>query len=228
MRIIKDIFERIARLWARLGQTACARELKAHGLWYAALAALLMLLGLGSHAYRVQYARPTEPIRAEAPEVVPVQANLWERFDTPLATPEPTRWVWPLEGEIIGAFAPDSLVWSQTLGQWQTHPALDILGSPGEAVCACADGTVADAYRDSLWGNVVVIEHPDGGVSTYANLNTLSMAQVGEAVRAGDVIGSVGQSAPCEAELPWHLHFAYERDGERVDFAALVESARLN
>ena len=106
--------------------------------------------------------------------------------------------------------------------QWQTHPAVDILGSPGEAVCACADGTVIDAYRDSLWGNVIVLEHADGLTSTYAGLNTLNMVTVGETVRAGETISAVGQSASCETELPAHLHFALERDGEPMALAALM------
>ena len=41
--------------------------------------------------------------------------------------------------EILAEYAPDAPVWSETLGQWQTHPALDIAGSPGEAVYACRD-----------------------------------------------------------------------------------------
>ena len=44
----------------------------------------------------------------------------------------------------------------------------------------------------------------------------------GEAVQAGQVIGSVGRSATCEADRGWHLHFELRREGEPVDFSALV------
>ena len=76
-------------------------------------------------------------------------------------------------------------MWSETLGQWQTHPAIDIAAEAGEAVCACAEGVVSDAWEDALWGKVIQIEHPEGYVSTYANLSTLKLVKVGDAVTAG-------------------------------------------
>ena len=47
------------------------------------------------------------------------------------------------------------------------------------------------------------------------------MVNEGDSVEAGQVIGSVGQSAVCEAELGWHLHFELARAGESVDFREL-------
>ena len=224
---IHKIVLRVKTLARWLLGSRAMREFRQHGLWYASMAVLLTLLGLGSYAYRT---RNLPPHASEKPEelpaqaaAAPVQADLWTPFETPGPTEEPAPvFVEPLAGEVIGEYAPDALVWSQTLGQWQTHPAVDILGSPGEAVCACADGTVIDAYRDSLWGNVIVLEHADGLTSTYAGLNTLNMVTVGETVRAGETISAVGQSASCETELPAHLHFALERDGEPVALAALM------
>ena len=88
---------------------------------------------------------------------------------------------------------------------------------------ACADGTVIEAYSDSLWGNVIVIEHEDGYVSTYANLNTLNMVTEGDEVTAGQTISSIGKSASCEADQPWHLHFAFKKNGQAVDFKKFME-----
>ena len=194
-----------------------SRELIAKAGQYAALAALLVLLGVASSAYRNRKEVPAPDPKPDNPSV---QAFA---LPTPAATPEPKLWVWPLEGQVIGEYAPSTPVWSETLGQWQTHPAIDISGDPGEAVRACADGTVSDAWKDPLWGNVIVIEHADGAVSTYAGLNTLNLVEPGQAVFAGDVISSVGSSAACEASLPSHLHFALSRDGVPVDFEALME-----
>ena len=89
-------------------------------------------------------------------------------------------------GEIVAEYSPDAPVWSETLGQWQTHPALDIAGSPGEAVYACRDGVVSEAWKDRLWGNVILVEHDDGYQSTYAGLNTLNMVAIGDAREAWD------------------------------------------
>ena len=184
------------------------------GRWgfYLGLAALMVLLGLGSQGYRRRFER------AQAVETPAPQAAMAVVTPTPEETPEPRRFVWPVAGEVIRAFSGDTLAWSGALGQWQTHPAVDIAASPGEAVCACADGVVADLWEDALWGNVIAIDHGDGLESIYANLNTLALVRVGDRVAAGQVISSAGRSAACESDLPWHLHFALERDGERVDF----------
>ena len=40
--------------------------------------------------------------------------------------------------------------------------------------------------------------------------------------KPGQVIGSVGQSAVCEEELGWHLHFELTRNGEPADLAELM------
>ena len=188
--------------------------------WYGALALLLTALGAASYGYRNLPAR-----RETAPTPPPVSAMALSTpapVATPGPTPEPMRFVWPVMGEIVGDYAPDVPVWSSTLSQWQTHAGIDIAAGAGEVVVACADGTVTDAWRDPLWGNVITIEHADGYVSTCANLNTLNMVSVGDRVAAGDVISAVGDSASCEADLPWHVHFELTRDGEPVDFEKIM------
>ena len=202
-----------------------SREKRMRLGYYAGLALLLTLLGMGSWAWRSRVAAggdaPKEAPRAAAAMRMPTLAPALFSDPVPTATPEPVRWVWPLEGEILTGYSPDAPEWSQTLGQWQTHSALDIAGSPGEAVYACRDGVVSEKWSDRLWGNVIVIDHDDGYRSTYAGLNTLEMVEEGDSVQAGQVIGSVGQSAACEAELGWHLHFKLTKAGESVDFREL-------
>ena len=86
------------------------------------------------------------------------------------------------------------------------------------------DGTVVDAYRDRLWGNTIVIEHADGMRSPYCGLNTLQLVQTGEPVEGGAVISSVGDTAACESEMPWHLHFSLERGEKSVDVEKFMEA----
>ncbi len=221
---LTGIGRRFAGRWDRLvtGMKGMlrSREIRMRVGYYMGLALLLTLLGLGSHAWRMR-GQSRREVSTTMPRAA-MAVGIPTLAPAPSATPEPVRWVWPLEGEILSEYAPDAPVWSETLGQWQTHPALDIAGSPGEAVYACQDGVVSEAWSDRLWGNVVVIEHDDGYRSTYAGLNTLNMVAEGDAVGMGQVIGSVGQSASCEAERGWHLHFALTRNGEPLDFKALV------
>lgn len=198
--------------WAR-------RALNGRLGFYAALALLLTLLGLASHAYRERSAERARADAVDAPKPVAAMRQSESASEPEADAP---KWVWPLEGEIIGAYSPGEPVWSDTLGQWQNHPALDIAGTPGEAVFACADGTVSDAWSDRLWGNVIVIAHEDGYASTYAGVNTLKLVSPGDAVAAGDVISAVGAGAESEADLPAHLHFELKRDGESVDIRDLI------
>ena len=197
--------------------------------WYGALAALLTILGTASAAYRDKSGvdagagLPTpEPLAAMSvgtPEPIPALFTA----PTPEPTPEPLSFCWPLEGEVIGAFAPEALVWSETLGQWQSHPGIDIAASAGEAVVSCAEGTVTEAWDDPLWGYVIEIGHREGYVSTYANLGTLNLVQIGDAVAAGQIIAAVGSTADCESEMPWHLHFELTKDGMPLDASKLMD-----
>ena len=185
----------------------------------AALVLLLLLLGLASAFWRARTRRAEE---AEKTPPAAVAAIVRPTAQPMEAEPEPSFWAWPVEGEIIGPYSPQEPVWSQTLSQWQTHPAIDIAGMPGEAVYACADGTVLDAYRDRLWGNVIVIGHDGGYQSTYAGVNTLKLVSPGDAVTRGDVISAVGEPVGCEADMASHLHFALSLAGQSVDFTALM------
>lgn len=203
--------------------------------WYGALAALLVILGTASYAYRRgrmqrfdlsgqgQEAdrQPVAVMAAGTPE--PVSALFILPTPSPEPTPEPMTFVWPLEGEIIGEYAPDSLIWSETLNQWQNHPGIDISAEAGEAVTACADGTVRDAWEDPLWGCVIELEHREGYVSTYANLSGLNLVKPGDDVTAGQIIGAVGDTADCESELPWHLHFELKCFDEPVNCQGILK-----
>ena len=193
---------------------------------YVALAALIALLGAGTYALR------SDVTAAEPEPVQPPRAALavQNAAPTPRPSAEPELWGWPVEGEILSAYS-DAPVWSQTLGQWETHPALDIAAAPGEAVYACRDGVVSDAWRDRLWGNVIVLDHGDGWQSTCAGLNTLNLVSVGDSVAKGDVISAAAPSLPCESDLPAHIHFMMTKDGVEVDpmdVLALPQTMRYN
>lgn len=199
--------------------------------WYAGLALLLTALGMASYGFRnraaVRYERretaPEAPIAAMAGATAsPSEWLTALPTPAPAPTPEPLVFCWPVTGEIVGSYAPDALVWSETLSQWENHPALDIAAATGEAVSACAAGVVSDAWDDPLWGKTIEIEHAGGYVSTYANLSTLALVNVGDAVSAGQTISAVGHTALCEAEMSGHLHFALSKDGETVDFEKIV------
>lgn len=80
---------------------------------------------------------------------------------------------------------------------------VELLVEAGTAVLAAGEGTVAFAGSQGAYGNLVVINHPQGLQTRYAQLAS-STVEVGQAVRAGDRIGTTGRSP---AAQPPHLQF---------------------
>ena len=70
-----------------------------------------------------------------------------------------------------------------------------LIGAPaGSAVRSCADGVIVDAGNSGEFGRFVAIQHDQGYMTRYYNLETVS-AMVGSEVKAGDVIGAIGSSS---------------------------------
>jgi len=124
----------------------------------------------------------------------------------------------PTVGKVITAFAMDTLVYSQTLEQWNTHNGIDIAADLGTAVKAAMKGTVAEVIpNDPRLGVVVILDHGDGIQTLYGNLQSDKLAKKGDTVEKGQVIGAVGKTAPFEIEDPPHLHFEVIKDGKNID-----------
>lgn len=123
---------------------------------------------------------------------------------------------WPLEGQVLTAHSLDALIYQPTLGVYATHAGIDIAGSSGQVVVACADGEVVRCWRESLLGNVVEVRGEDGVIMRYGNLASLDQASEGMSVSAGDVLGAIGASAMSESLLEPHLHFEVLVDGQSV------------
>ncbi|MCU0551129.1 MAG: M23 family metallopeptidase [Leptolyngbya sp. Prado105] len=85
------------------------------------------------------------------------------------------------------------------------HSGIDILANVGSAVRAIGDGTVAFAANQGNYGNLVVINHQQGYQTRYAQLAKINV-KVGQVVKRGAVVGTVGQSGSPSTVQP-HLHF---------------------
>ena len=161
-------------------------------------------------------ARPEHSVPAAVrPSAVPTPAAA----PTPEPAPQtaPTSFVWPVRGELVAAFSVDELMYNPTMDDWRTHDGVDIAASLGSQVCAAADGTVSAVSQDPLMGTVVTVSHGGGLTSTYANLAAEAMVEAGDHVNAGQVLGTVGDTAIAESALASHLHFAMALDGAAVD-----------
>jgi murein DD-endopeptidase MepM/ murein hydrolase activator NlpD len=87
------------------------------------------------------------------------------------------------------------------------HHGEDIFAPLGAPVLAVADGTVFSVGWNDLGGNRVWLRDAKGNQFYYAHLAAFSpLAADGAHVRAGDVLGFVGNSGDA-AGTPYHLHF---------------------
>ena len=130
---------------------------------------------------------------------------------------ETVKFVEPVKGEIIREFAPESLVYSETLKEWVTHNGVDIKSDKASVVVSACDGKVAAIKNDPRYGLTIIIEHNNGYKTVYANLLTSEYVIQGEEVTAGQTIGTIGNSANFEIADDYHLHFEVLKDGKYLD-----------
>ncbi len=131
----------------------------------------------------------------------------------------PTVRVKPVDGYITREYSETELLYTPTMNDFRTHNGVDLASDIGTGVAAFADGIITEIYTDDLMGVTVVIKHSGGLVSCYRNLSeSLSQtAVVGNTVKAGEIIGGVGESAIIEsADVP-HLHFELYLDEECIN-----------
>lgn len=129
----------------------------------------------------------------------------------------------PVKGEIIREFAPDSLVYSETLEEWVTHNGVDIKADKTSVVKAAASGTVFAIKNDPRYGLTVIVNHAGGYKTVYSNLLTAEFVVEGEEIEAGQTIGTVGNTATFEFLDDYHLHFELMKDGEYVNPGSCME-----
>lgn len=121
----------------------------------------------------------------------------------------------PLSNEVIRGFGGSKPVYFATMKDWRVHSGVDFAGSAGQSVKALADGKITSIYKDSLWGNVVTIDHGYGIKSKYCGVRVPTL-KVNSTVKVGNVIGTLS-NIPCEESDGFHLHLEITVNGEYVD-----------
>ena len=157
--------------------------------------------------------RPT-PAATAAPTPAPTAAP------TPAPTPATATasvFTWPVKGELLRGYAIETLSYDETMGDWRTHDGLDIAALAGTEVAAPAGGTVDNIYTIDLMGTTIIIRHANDVLSVCSNMASVPSVEIGDTVRTGDVIGSVGDGAIMESALPSHLHLSMTKNGVSVD-----------
>lgn len=147
-----------------------------------------------------------------------------------LPTIDEMTFVLPAEGVLLQVHDLQVLAYSATMEDYRIHTGIDIETEAGAAVYACASGRVDRLYNDALMGNTMVIDHGNGVQSIYRNLgDTLPEGvAVGTSVKAGQLIGAVGESAIVEIGENPHLHFELTNNGEQVNPVSYLDYAPLS
>jgi murein DD-endopeptidase MepM/ murein hydrolase activator NlpD len=102
------------------------------------------------------------------------------------------------------------------------HEGVDIFAARGTPAVAAVDGFVVGATTNRLGGNVVWLWSPSRSITLYyAHLDRQAVAP-GARVRAGDIVGYVGNTGNARSTSP-HLHFGiYARAEGAVDPAPFI------
>ena len=156
-------------------------------------------------------AKPKEDVKIEEPE----KSENNEGFLKPIK--DRTAFSMPLKGEICGNHSGGELVKYEALNEWRTHDGIDIAAEIGAEVYACANGKILSVTNDPLWGTVVEIQHEGNVVSIYSGLAPEVAVKVGDEVKMGDVIGTLGETNLAEVNMDSHLHFAMKENGKFID-----------
>lgn len=128
----------------------------------------------------------------------------------PVSPGEGLRALFPVDGSVSSRFGHRSDPFS---GERKSHRGVDIAAAAGSPIQAVRAGTVTFAGDRGGYGNVVVVDHGGGLETRYAHCESVDV-QVGDAVRAGAPIATVGSTGRSTGP---HLHFEVRQDGQAVD-----------
>jgi len=119
---------------------------------------------------------------------------------------------WPVSGALLARYG-------GTLPDGGTSQGV-LIGAPtGTSVRAVADGRVVFADWMNGYGLIVIVDHGNGSMSLYAH-NEALLRDVGDSVKRGDAVASVGNSgAPGRPAL----YFELRRNGQPVDPVAWLQ-----
>lgn len=164
--------------------------------------------------------KPNHPVAPVVPETE-AETEAAPQTQKPAAVQTAVRFR-PVEGSVVQEYSMDKLAFNPTTRDWRTHAGMDLAAAEGSKVCAVADGTVLSVFDDDMLGKTVTVEHDGGYVTHYANLAEEVPVTAGDAVRAGQTIGTVGKTALGEVGSEPHLHFAVYRNNVPQDPEAFL------
>jgi murein DD-endopeptidase MepM/ murein hydrolase activator NlpD len=135
-----------------------------------------------------------------------------EKDHTPAGWPVRSGWISSRFGERNDPFT----------GKRSRHNGLDFAGTRGTEVLSVAAGVVIWSGSRMGYGRTVEVDHGNGYVTRYAH-NDQYFAQVGDQVRAGQKLASMGDTG--RASSP-HVHFEVLKNGSPINPLQFTDQLR--
>jgi murein DD-endopeptidase MepM/ murein hydrolase activator NlpD len=146
---------------------------------------------------------PTQSVRVAKTDVDAAEESATKKAEPAGAMPS---FRWPVKGRIIARFGREP--------NGTTNDGINLAVPEGTPIKAADDGVVAYAGNELKgYGNLVLIRHPNGYVSAYANASKLLVTR-GEHVKRGQVIARAGQTGNVTSP---QLHFEIRKGSTPVD-----------
>jgi len=125
------------------------------------------------------------------------------------------QWVLPVDNVQITAEFGEYGLWASY------HTGLDFNGNTGDPIRSIANGVVTSVGYDGAYGNKTVVTLEDGTEIWYCHQTSFNVS-VGDVVRGGDIIGTVGSTGHVTGS---HLHVEVRPGGgDPVDpYAAMQQ-----
>ncbi len=123
------------------------------------------------------------------------------KLENPLQSP---KFIWPASGNIISRFG---------LAGGKAKEGITIELPKGTPVKASSDGTVIFVGNDQVYGELVIISHPDNLFTAYAHNSKIFVIK-GQKVGKGSIIANSGSSG--EASTP-QLYFSVRKGSQTID-----------
>ncbi|WP_306361920.1 M23 family metallopeptidase [Nocardia sp. CC227C] len=139
----------------------------------------------------------------EIPDFIPVPPQVDDLLNG-MAQDHRPRTVRPVAGPLSSGYG---MRWGAM------HSGLDFADGLGAPIAAVTDGTVIEAGPASGFGLWVRIQQDDGTVGVYGHMQDI-LVSVGQHVRAGDVIATVGSRGYSTGP---HLHYEVHTDAGPID-----------
>lgn len=170
-----------------------------------------------------QPAGVTDPDQNEQPQQpdTPVEPtpDVTPPTDQTDANALPKHFLLPVSGVLQKKHSADLQVFSDTMCDYRVHLGIDIGTVAGASVSAMADGVISQIWEDVSMGQCIAVSHSGNSYTIYKNLAATlpENVKVGAAVKEGDIIGTVGESAMVEVADEPHLHLEMTVNGLQVD-----------